>query len=142
LIIGTIWRVFRCWALNVNYISPVRDLFVDVEYLDVHLSGDFTFSTTKRTMFLYVYEGSVTVGGEEIQSNHGALLTEQGDAAVKGNGRFLLVAGDPLHEPIAWGGPIVMNTQDELARAFQELDKGTFIKGSIPSPIAEDFYRL
>jgi redox-sensitive bicupin YhaK (pirin superfamily) len=121
--------------------GPVRDLFVDVEYLDVHLSGDFTFSTKKRTMFLYVYEGSVAVGGDEVSSYHGVLLTEQGDATIKGNGKFLLVAGNPLGEPIAWGGPIVMNSQEELSTAFQELDQGTFIKGPIPSHVAEDFYK-
>ncbi|HEX5369861.1 MAG TPA: pirin-like C-terminal cupin domain-containing protein, partial [Dehalococcoidia bacterium] len=42
--------------------------------------------------------------------------------------RFLLVSGQPLHEPVAWYGPIVMNTQAELRAAFEELDKGTFIK--------------
>jgi hypothetical protein len=121
--------------------GPVRDLFVDVEYFDVHLTGDFTHRTKKRTTVLYVYEGSVTIGGTEVSSNHGALLTEKGDIAVQGNAKFLFIAGNPLNEPIAWGGPIVMNTQDELAKAFQELDQGTFIKGTIPSHIAEDFYR-
>jgi redox-sensitive bicupin YhaK (pirin superfamily) len=121
--------------------GPVRDLFVDVEYFDVHLTGDFTHSTKKRTAVLYVYEGSIIIGGTEVSSNHGALLTEKGDIEIQGNAKFLFIAGNPLNEPIAWGGPIVMNTQDELARAFQELDQGTFIKGPIPSHIAEDFYR-
>jgi redox-sensitive bicupin YhaK (pirin superfamily) len=42
--------------------------------------------------------------------------------------RFLLVSGKPLEEPVAWYGPIVMNTQAELQEAFQELRKGTFLK--------------
>jgi len=42
--------------------------------------------------------------------------------------RFLLVSGRPLREPVAWYGPIVMNTQDELRRAFEELEAGTFLK--------------
>ena len=42
--------------------------------------------------------------------------------------RFLLVSGKPLEEPVAWRGPIVMNTQEELRQAFQELDQGTFLK--------------
>ena len=42
--------------------------------------------------------------------------------------RFLLVAGKPLNEPIAWGGPIVMNTTEELDLAFEEYRRGTFIK--------------
>jgi hypothetical protein len=42
--------------------------------------------------------------------------------------RFLLVSGKPLAEPVAWYGPIVMNTQQQLRQAFEELDKGTFLK--------------
>jgi quercetin 2,3-dioxygenase len=42
--------------------------------------------------------------------------------------RFLLVSGKPLQEPVAWRGPIVMNTQDQLRQAFDELDRGTFLK--------------
>lgn len=43
--------------------------------------------------------------------------------------RFLLVSGKPLEEPVAWYGPIVMNTQEELRKAFHELEKGTFLQG-------------
>jgi len=42
--------------------------------------------------------------------------------------RFLLVSGKPLEEPVAWYGPIVMNTQQELQQAFRELEQGTFLK--------------
>ena len=42
--------------------------------------------------------------------------------------RFLLVSGKPLGEPVAWYGPIVMNTQQQLQKAFQELEEGTFLK--------------
>jgi len=41
---------------------------------------------------------------------------------------FILLSGKPLNEPISWGGPIVMNTREELDLAFRELDNGTFIK--------------
>jgi len=44
--------------------------------------------------------------------------------------RFLLFSGAPLKEPVAWGGPIVMNTREELILAFQQIDDGTFIKKS------------
>jgi redox-sensitive bicupin YhaK (pirin superfamily) len=43
--------------------------------------------------------------------------------------RFLLVSGKPLEEPVAWYGPIVMNTQEQLQQAFKDLEKGTFLKG-------------
>jgi quercetin 2,3-dioxygenase len=55
--------------------------------------------------------------GEEI-------TIHAGDEGV----RFLLVSGKPLQEPVAWYGPIVMNTQEELRQAFEDLDRGTFLK--------------
>jgi redox-sensitive bicupin YhaK (pirin superfamily) len=124
-----------------NQKGPVTELFVDVEYFDVHLSGKFTHSTTKSTVFLYVYDGSVTVGDTEVPSHYCTLLENKGKILITGNAKFLFVAGNPLNEPIAWGGPIVMTTQEELATAFQELNDGTFIKGTIPLKVAENFYR-
>jgi len=49
---------------------------------------------------------------------------QAGDEGV----RFLLVSGKPLREPVAWYGPIVMNTQAELRQAFEELERGTFLR--------------
>lgn len=121
--------------------GPVKDLFIDVEYFDIDISGQFSHSTKKTTCFVYVYEGSVRIGDKEIITNHCALLEERGDVRINGNAKFLFVAGDPLNEPIVWGGPIVMNTEAELNKAFEELDTGKFIKGDIPSDVAEDFYR-
>jgi len=52
--------------------------------------------------------------------------------AGRGGARFLLIAAKPLKEPVSWGGPIVMNTQEELEAAFRELDNNTFIKHQKP----------
>ncbi len=52
--------------------------------------------------------------------------------AGKQGARFVLLAAPPLREPVAWGGPIVMNTQEELQVAMEELDNGTFIKPRLP----------
>ena len=53
------------------------------------------------------------------------VTVQAGDLGI----RFLLVSGQPLEEPVAWRGPIVMNTDDELRQAYAELQDGTFIKG-------------
>ncbi len=52
------------------------------------------------------------------------LMVQAGDEGIQ----FLLVSGKPLEEPVAWYGPIVMNTQEQLRQAFNELEKGTFLK--------------
>jgi redox-sensitive bicupin YhaK (pirin superfamily) len=69
---------------------------------------------------------------EEIVENEALVLYDDGDQVrIKAEGgfvRFLLVAGKPLKEPIAWGGPIVMNTKEELDLAFEEFRGGRFIK--------------
>jgi redox-sensitive bicupin YhaK (pirin superfamily) len=60
------------------------------------------------------------------------VLFDRGDEVTVQAGpegiRFLLVSGQPLEEPVAWRGPIVMNTQEQLRQAFEELNKGTFLK--------------
>jgi redox-sensitive bicupin YhaK (pirin superfamily) len=64
--------------------------------------------------------------------NRSLVLFDRGDAVAVQAGdegiRFLLVSGQPLEEPVAWYGPIVMNTQQELQQAFQELREGTFLR--------------
>ena len=61
--------------------------------------------------------------GEEV-------VVQAGDDGV----RFLLVSGRPLGEPVAWYGPIVMNTQEELQQAVSEMQRGTFIKTGVAKP--------
>jgi redox-sensitive bicupin YhaK (pirin superfamily) len=106
---------------------------------------------TTRHAFAYVFEGSGTfrdasqprpvktdrVGskGESVldaTGNRSLVLFDSGDAVTVQAGdegiRFLLVSGRPLEEPVAWRGPIVMNTPEELRQAYAELHNGTFIK--------------
>jgi redox-sensitive bicupin YhaK (pirin superfamily) len=113
--------------------GPVRDLAIDIEYFDVKLASGKTFehTTTKEdTVFAYIVEGSVEVQGKTITQGQ-CIVFGEGDFAKissKNISRFLFVSGEPLDEPVAWRGPIVMNTQEELDQAFEELDAGTFIK--------------
>lgn len=87
---------------------------------------------TDETVFIFLIEGDAVIG-QQLISSKSAVLFGQGDnirvtAPPDADSRFLFFSAKPLQEPIAWGGPIVMNTQDELNRAFQELNQGTFIK--------------
>ncbi len=126
--------------------GPVQDLVVDVEYFDVTLAAEKTFERSSErgsTAFLYVIEGSGYVEDKLIESEHCALFGDGDTVGVRTEDgiRFLFVQGKPLGEPVAWGGPIVMNTEEELARAFEELEEGKFIKDGGAVKPSRDFYR-
>jgi redox-sensitive bicupin YhaK (pirin superfamily) len=117
--------------------GPVTDVMIEPEYLDVSIPANTVFThpvPNDHTVFAYIFEGSGRFDKESTKEagNRTLILFDQGDqmvvtAARKGV-RFLLVAGKPLREPIAWAGPIVMNTQEELDQAFADLKDGTFTK--------------
>lgn len=113
--------------------GPVKDLIIDVEYFDITLTNEAPFSRKLKkgyTTFCYVLEGSGDFEGAAVGRKQLILFKDTVSITVKPNRavRFILVSGKPLGELIAWGGPIVMNTQEELGLAFSELDAGTFIK--------------
>jgi redox-sensitive bicupin YhaK (pirin superfamily) len=97
--------------------------------------GSGTFSAASQP-FGVLTEKSTDDGGDllirESTGNRSLVLFDSGDEVTVQAGdegiRFLLVSGKPLEEPIAWHGPIVMNTQAELQQAVAELRNGTFIK--------------
>ena len=85
-----------------------------------------------ETVFVFLIDGNAVIGGKQIPSKT-AVLFDSGDFISVGAPsdsalRFIFFSGKALHEPIAWGGPIVMNTEDELEQAFRELQNGSFIR--------------
>jgi len=134
--------------------GPVQDIVTDPEYLDITLPAKSQFKHPAgkgRTVMAYIVEGAGYFDSkqdpytfEEVEANYfdfkrERLLTsehlvafEDGDEVLitteEKAVRFLLISGNPIHEPVAWYGPIVMNTQEELRTAFEEYEKGTFIK--------------
>ena len=107
-------------------------------YLDVRLPDGASFSEavpSTHNAFIFVVEGSIRVAGDYADA---ANVVEAGNLAILGNGdtveasskgmasRFLLVAGQTIDEPIARGGPFVMNTQTELRQAFADYQSGNF----------------
>ena len=89
-----------------------------------------------HTVFAYIFEGAASFdeNSEDLLQAGIGVLFGHGDQVVAKTGtskaRFILIAGKPIKESIAWQGPIVMNTQQELSLAFKELREGTFIKKS------------
>ena len=117
--------------------GAVEGDFVKPIYFDVEIGADteWSFETDPEdNLFIYIIQGSgrFQPGQKtEITEKH-AVLFEAGKWILAKSGkdgaRFLLLAGKPLREPVAWGGPIVMNTQEELEQAFAEMNSNTFIK--------------
>ncbi len=121
--------------------GPVRGISVDPTYLDVRVpaGGRFEFPTDPNyTVFAHGVEGGGSFAGSDtapvaagetvLFGPGGRLRAEAGPRGL----RFLLVSGRPLHEPVAWYGPIVMNTNAELATAVSELRNDTFVKHRRP----------
>ena len=134
--------------------GPVEGVAADPNYLDISVAPGqrkrLKVETT-RNAFAYVFAGSGTfrdasnpraVLTEQVEKpdappvydvgNHSLVLFDRGDEIVVQAGdegiRFLLVSGKPIEEPVAWYGPIVMNTQEQLRQAMAELQTGAFIK--------------
>jgi redox-sensitive bicupin YhaK (pirin superfamily) len=134
--------------------GPVDGIAADPMYLDVSVPPGkrkvLPIETTRHA-FAYVFAGDGKFGNasgplavptESVgwadttppadADNRSLVLFDQGDELTVQAGedgiRFLLVSGKPLEEPVAWYGPIVMNTQDQLREAFDELEQGTFLK--------------
>ncbi len=149
---GTIVRIVcgNFWGTK----GPVDGIAADPVYLDISVPANkrkkLPVVTTSHA-FAYVFDGSgkfcnasgpLAVPTESagwldtappVQAdNRSLILFDNGDEVIVQSGengiRFLLVSGKPLQEPVAWYGPIVMNTQEQLRQAFDELEQGTFLK--------------
>ena len=100
-------------------------------YLDVHLNDkqDIVLPIEDDwNGFVYVYEGSIDAN-ISVPKGSLAVLNTKNDflcSSTKKNTRFILVAGQPLNEPVARGGPFVMNTREEINQAFLDYQNGTF----------------
>ena len=149
---GTTIKVIAGEASGIK--GPVEDIVIDPEYIDVTVPANAEFKhPTKHghTVFAYIIGGQGYFCGEKNSSiykgketihlddqrdplvdNGTLVLFEDGDEIIaltgEQNMRFLLISGKPIGEPVAWQGPIVMNTQEELQIAFEEYKQGTFIK--------------
>jgi quercetin 2,3-dioxygenase len=125
-----------CGTYNGNK-GAIEGDYVKALYLDVEIDAgsEWDLSTEPdHTLFIYILRGEAVFGDESdqlIPEKHVILFSEGNTFRVKTQEkgvRFLLMSGKPLKEPIAWGGPIVMNTRKELNQAFEELDNNTFIR--------------
>jgi hypothetical protein len=130
--------------------GPVEGVAAEPQYVDIWIPPGRRRSlpvARSRNAFAYVFGGAGTfsgasdpqpvktdvIGQEGVQAdNRSLILFDAGDEITVQTGdegiRFLLVSGEPIQEPVAWRGPIVMNTNEELRQAFAEYQNGTFLK--------------
>lgn len=145
-----------CGTFN-GIAGPVRDIVTDPAYFDITVPPGTTFEPPVKdghTVLAYVYEGQAYFDEcrgpyshdvkqrryfdlerqGQVSHEHVVLYATEGDhiaiTTESDPAQFLLVSGQPRGEPVAWSGPIVMNTKDELRLAFEEYRNGTFIKGA------------
>lgn len=108
--------------------------YLPLDYYDIHLDPNASISIDTDpncSVMIFTLSGEVSVGGELVREKTAAKLTSGDKVELKStekNAQVLFISSEPLGEPIAWGGPIVMNTKDELQKAFTELDQGTFLQ--------------
>jgi len=134
--------------------GPVEGVAADPRYLDVSVppgrrkrlavdrtnhafayvfagSGTFRDASSPQSILTEQVDGATTRALPDQSENRSLILFDRGDEVVVQAGdhgiRFLLVSGKPIEEPVAWYGPIVMNTEQELRQALRELRQGTFI---------------
>lgn len=136
--IGTMWG-FQFWANLPAARNMMPPRYREVQAADipafVYVLDGGAYFDDQRDAYAYEVVGqgwtdverSCTCGPETV-----ILFEHDGEriqvTTTDQPTRFLLVSGKPLHEPVAWQGPIVMNTQEELRRAFEEFANGTFVK--------------
>jgi redox-sensitive bicupin YhaK (pirin superfamily) len=142
---GALVRVICGQVAGVR--GPAPDIVIEPQYLDVTVPPGATFTHAippGHTVFAYIFEGEGLFGVEDVgrvsDPTEKAQILGNQVLVVFGDGeqvqvegaergvRFLMVSGQPLRQPVAWRGPIVMNTQEELQVAMRELREGTFIK--------------
>ena len=125
-----------CGVLN-GIKGPVQDIITEPEYLDVSIRPNSEFSHPVRegnNVIAYIIEGEAYFDedSENLVGAENLVIYKDGDQVLirttNKNVRFLLISGKPLRESVAWQGPIVMNTEEELRIAFEEYRNGTFIK--------------
>ena len=111
--------------------------YLPLDYYDLHLNpnASITLNTeNERSVMVFTLLGDSYIGNELVKEKTAVKLTSGDHLEIKAsnkNAQVLFISSTSLDEPIAWGGPIVMNTKEELKKAFDDLSEGTFLRSKI-----------
>jgi len=114
--------------------GPVAEVAAAPTYIDVSMPAGASFVQAiprGHTAFAYVFEGGGIFCGEEVSASRLIVFDDGDEVEIRASDdglRFLLISGQPLDEPVARYGPFVMNTEEEIHHALQDLRRGTFVK--------------
>lgn len=120
----------------LNY-EGYKSLYLPLDYYDVHLKAgqSLTIETEEdRSVTVFTLVGDAQVCGEKVTEKTAVKLTSGTQVQIMAyevDAQVLFISSKTLNEPISWGGPIVMNTKEELNKAFDDLNRGTFLKDRI-----------
>jgi len=111
--------------------------YVPLNYYDIHIDSNSSIAIdTDRecSVMIFTLLGEAYIGEEHIEEKTAVKLTQGEQVVIKtkdSNAQVLFISSLALQEPVSWGGPIVMNTKEELQQAFADLRKGTFLQQEI-----------
>ena len=130
---GTLRLLAGEYAGRKGYMSK----YLPLDYFDIHLNpGAVTTinTTSERSVMAFTLLGDAYIGGELVKEKTAVKLTPGDQVQIMATDRkaqVLFVSSQMLAEPVVWGGPIVMNTKEELNKAFDDLRQGTFIQNKV-----------
>lgn len=114
-----------------------KSSYLPFDYYDIHLNSNASIvinTKRERSVMVFTLLGEAYIGGELVKEKTAAKLSPGENVVIKTanqNAQVLFISSEQLDEPISWGGPIVMNTKDELQKAFDDLKQGTFLQKEI-----------
>ena len=131
------WGKLRLLAGEFEGRKGYMSKYLPLDYYDIHLNpkGSVVINTeSDRSVMVFTLLGDAYIGGVLVQEKTAVKLTSGNQVEIKStdkNAQVLFISSIPLNESVVWGGPIVMNTKEELNKAFDDLKKGTFIQNTI-----------
>ena len=131
------WGKLRLLAGEFEGKKGYMGKYLPLDYYDLHIDANasLTLHTEHdRSVMVFTLLGDAYIGGELVKEKTAVKLTDGDSIEIKAtdkNAQVLFISSKRLEEQVAWGGPIVMNTREELNQAFKDLDNGTFIRDSI-----------
>jgi redox-sensitive bicupin YhaK (pirin superfamily) len=131
------WGKLRLLAGEFEGRKGYMSKYLPLNYYDLHLNPKASVimkTEREHSVMVFTLLGDAYIGGELVKEKTAVKLTSGDQVDIKAadeNAQVLFVSSIRLDEPVAWGGPIVMNTKEELNKAFDDLKKGTFIKDKI-----------